>query len=215
MRSSTVASGSSSVAMPKSSTRTLPSRPSSTLAGFTSRCTTPCSCACASPAHTAAATRSRATSPSWPLAQGAGQVQALDDVGCDIDVLPVLVHAAQAHDVRVAQLAGDRRLAARALAQRRVVRDGLERHDLLALEVEGAEHRPGAAHAEHAVDAEAAADDPGREQRRPLLTGGFGHQETAPRKGVRGRSGGSIRASCKGSDIRSGPPAARERRPGA
>src|SRR4029077_13572053 len=37
----------------------------------------------------------------------------------------------------------------------------------------------------------------------------------APRQGVRGGSGGSIGASCKGSDIRSGPPAARMRRPGA
>ena len=138
------------------------------------------------------------------LAQRAGQIDALDDVGCDVDVLAVLVHAAQAHDVGVAQLARDGRLAARALAQRRVVRDGLERHDLLALEVERAEDRAGAAHAEHAVDAEAVADHPGREERGPLLTGGFRHQETAPGQGVRGRSGASIGASCKGSDIRSG-----------
>jgi hypothetical protein len=149
------------------------------------------------------------------LAQRTRQVHALDDVGGDVDVLPVLVDAAQTHDVRVAELSGDRRLAARALAQRGVVGDRLERDDLLAFEVERAEHGAGAADAEHAVDAEAVADHTGREQRRALLTGGFRHQETAPGQGVRGRSGASIGASCKGSDIRSGPPAARVRRPGA
>ena len=138
------------------------------------------------------------------LAQRAGEIDALDDVGCDVDVLAVLVHAAQAHDVGVPQLARHGGLAPRALAQRRVVRDGLEGDDLLALEVERAEDRAGAADAEHAVDAEAVADHPGREERGPLLTGGFRHQETAPGQGVRGRSGASIGASCKGSDIRSG-----------
>ena len=200
--------------MPKSSTRTLPSRPSRTLAGLTSRCTTPCSCACASPAQTAEATRSSAGVAELALAQRAGEIHALDDVGGDVDVLAVLVHAAQAHDVRVPQLARDRRLAPRALAQRRVVRDRLERHDLLALEVERAEDRAGSAHAEHAVDPEAVADHPGGEQRGAWLTGGFRHQEAAPGQGVRGRSGGSIGASCKGSDIRSGPAEARWRRPG-
>ena len=124
------------------------------------------------------------------------------------------MHAAQAHDVRVPQLARDRRLAARALAQRRVVRDRLERDDLLALEVESAEDRAGSAHAEHAVDPEAVADHARGEQRGPRLTSGFGHQEAAPGQGVRGRSAGSIGASCKGSDIRSGPVEARLRRPG-
>ena len=153
-----------------------------------------------------------------PLAQRAGEVHALDDVGCDVDVLAVLVDAAQAHDVRVPELARDGRLAPRALAQRRVVRDRLEGHDLLALEIERAEHRPGPAHAEDAVDPEAVADHPRGEQRGACLTSGFRHQETAPGRGVRGRSGGSIGASCKGSDIRSGPaggafaPAGRDRR---
>ena len=140
-----------------------------------------------------------------PLAQRAGEVHALDDIGCDVDVLAVLVDAAQAHDVRVPELARDGRLAPRALAQRRVVRDRLERHDLLAQEIERAEHRPGSAHAEDAVDPEAVADHPRGEQRGACLTSGFRHQETAPGRGVRGRSGGSIGASCKGSDIRSGP----------
>ena len=105
------------------------------------------------------------------LAQRAREIHALDDVGRDVDVLAVLVHAAQAHDVRVPQLAGDRGLAARALAQRGVVRDRLERHDLLALEVERAEDGAGSAHAEHAVDPEAVADHPGGEQRGACVAG--------------------------------------------
>ena len=95
----------------------------------------------------------------------------------------VLVDAAQAHDVRVPELARDGRLAPRALPQRRVVRDRLERHDLLAHEIERAEHRPGPAHAEDAVDPEAVADHPRGEQRGALS------DERVPASGNRSRTG--------------------------
>ena len=105
------------------------------------------------------------------LAQRTREIHPLDDVGGDVDVLAVLVDAAQAHDVRVPQLARDGRLAACALAQRGVVRDRLERHDLLALEVERAEDGAGSADAEHAVDPETVADHSGGEQRGALVAG--------------------------------------------
>ena len=132
----------------------------------------------------------------------AREIATIDEIGDHVDVVLVLDHAPQLHDVRVVEAARDRNLAPRTLTQRRLVRDRLDGDRALRLEIEAAEDRAGASDAEHAVDAESVADDAlGKERRRRMRNPGR-HQRTSLE--VRGDASGTIANSGTVNVVRQG-----------
>ncbi len=170
-RSSTVASGPTSIAMPKSASCTVPSPPSRMFAGLMSRWTMPCAWAWASPAQAAETARSSAASPSACARIDAPRSPPVDELGDHVDVVVVAGAVEQAHDVRVVEAARHLDLARGAAAQGGVVRDRLDGDVPVALAVEAAEHGARAADPDHGLDQVSADDLAGREQGRRRIGG--------------------------------------------
>ena len=106
-----------------------------------------------------------------PAAHRGAEVATVDELGDDVDVVVVPCAVEQPDDIRVVEASRDLDLACRAAAERRVVRNRLDRDVAARLAVETPEDRAGPAEPDDGLDLVPADDLTGREEGRSRIGG--------------------------------------------